>query len=79
MLRQEGLVDIMQGKGTLKKHYTLPDVSDPFQGALPLCGGRRSGDNAGQLMAERASGADFEIWRRRWQDWKADVEPTPQG
>lgn len=84
VLRQEGLVDIMQGKGTfLKKHYTpLPDVSDPSsRGLYHFAEARRILETTlARLAAERASGEDFEKMEAAVARLeKADVEADPAG
>lgn len=64
VLRQEGVVEIIQGKGTfLKKHYTpLPDMADPSSSALAHFMEARKvlESSLARLAAERASDEDLE-------------------
>ncbi len=84
VLRQEGVVDIIQGKGTfLKKHYTpLPDVADPSSnGLLHFAEARKILETTlARLAAERACGEDFEGMEAAVARLeKADVESDPDG
>ncbi len=66
VLRQEGIVDIIQGKGTfLKKHYTaLPKVDDPDPSSNALAHFMEARkileSNIARLAAERASAEDVD-------------------
>lgn len=63
VLRQEGLVDIVQGRGTfLRKHYApLPDMGDPSSGGLASFMEARKilECHIASLAAERASEEDM--------------------
>lgn len=67
VLRQEGVVDIIQGKGTfLKKHYTaLPKIDDPDPSSNALAcfmeARKIIESNIARLAAERASAQDIEL------------------
>jgi GntR family transcriptional repressor for pyruvate dehydrogenase complex len=64
VLRQEGVVEIIQGKGTfLKKHYTpLPDMADPSSSALAQFMEARKvlESSLARLAAERASDEELD-------------------
>lgn len=64
VLRQEGIVDVIQGKGTfLKNNYTpLPDIDDPsFQGLSHFMEARKILEShLARLAAERASEEDLD-------------------
>jgi GntR family transcriptional repressor for pyruvate dehydrogenase complex len=84
VLRQEGVVEIIQGKGTfLKKHYTpLPDVADPSsRGFAHFTEARKMLETTlAGLAAERAADEDFQkmeaaIGRLE----RADLETDPEG
>jgi GntR family transcriptional repressor for pyruvate dehydrogenase complex len=76
VLKQEGLIDIIQGRGTfLKKHYTpLPDINDPSSdGMASFMEARKILEcNICALAAERATDEDFDIISKAVERLEAD-------
>jgi len=83
VLRQEGIVDIIQGKGTfLKKHYTpLPNIDDPTSSGLGHFMETRKiiESNLARLSAQRASNADVEAMEDALKTLEAEgVDAFPE-
>ena len=76
VLKQEGLIDIIQGRGTfLKKHYApLPDINDPsIDGMASFMEARKILEcNICSLAAKRASGEDFDIMSKAVERLEVD-------
>jgi len=82
VLRQEGIVEIIQGKGTfLKKNYTpLPDISDPSsRGLAHFIEARKILESSmARLAAERASDEDLDRMESVLSALEdGDAEPEP--
>ena len=83
VLRQEGIVDIIQGKGTfLKKHYIpLPNIDDPTSSGLAHFMESRKiiESSLARLAAKRASKTDLEALEDSLRTLEADgIDAFPE-